>query len=444
MYKNIKKYLFQENYPFHMPGHKGNFFAFDITEIPKMDILSAPSGIIKNFQNKIAKKFFAEKSFFLVNGSSAGIVAAICACANEDTTVYVPRNAHVSLFNGLVFSGAKPVYFLPEITDDGLYGGVSPEIFNDITHGAVVFIVSPTYEGFVSDIAAIAKNVHARGGVLIVDEAHGAHFSFHDCFPKTAMQQGADIAVNSLHKTLPVISGCAVLHAQGNRINFSRLQFFINAMQTTSPSYLMMANCDFVLHKLWNNPCLFEEYVSRLINLREELPCFTDSAALRLSGSERIGNNAIVDVDDGKLLFIESSVHTAEKISEIFSNEYKLQLEMAKGKHLLAITSVADTQEGFSQLEKAVNGFNKTFNKIIKESVSLPIILPEQVLSPRDAMQRESEEVPSSEAIGRISAEIITEYPPGIATVIPGERINTLLAKKIVRVVKWSFHQRRG
>ncbi|MCL2225617.1 MAG: aminotransferase class I/II-fold pyridoxal phosphate-dependent enzyme [Defluviitaleaceae bacterium] len=446
MHKEIEDYLTRGLYPFHMPGHKRNakFFPthsnmLDLTEIPCMDVLSSPRGIIKNFQKKIAEFFFAEESFFLVNGSSSGIIAALCAVfsdAEKKRPLFAARNSHVSFYNGLVFCGAKPTYFMPEITADGLAGGVSPKPFDDIPQGAVVFLVSPTYEGFVSDIAAIAQKVHAANGILIVDEAHGAHFPFHERFPKSAMQLGADISINSLHKTLPAISGCAVLHANSARVDLSRLKFFINAMQTTSPSYMLMASCDFMLEKLWREPHLFEEYVTRLDNFRQELS--GETGTLRLIGRERIGENAIFDMDDGKLLFASNTcADSAEEIAEIFAQKYKLQFEMAKGNHLLAMTSVADTAEGFARLNTAAREYGATCRTACTKPATAPSpTLPEIILTPRQAAQSQTETIPAGHATGRISAEIIADYPPGIAKIVPGERITDVIEKPYVRVVK--------
>ncbi|MCL2576650.1 MAG: decarboxylase [Defluviitaleaceae bacterium] len=439
MYKNISNYLEKEIYPFHMPGHKRNadFFPphlhlLDLTEIPNMDVLSEPTGIIKSFQEKIANFFGTEESFFLVNGSSAGIVAAMCGIS-ENRPLFAARNSHISLYNGLVLSGAMPAYFLPEIMSDGLAGGVSPCVFDDLPQRAAVFIVSPTYEGFVSNIAAIAKKVHARDGILIVDEAHGAHFPFHEKFPKSALQSGADIVINSLHKTLPAVSGCALLHVNTTRVDLSRLRFFVNAVQTTSPSYMLMASCNFMLEKLWNEPDLFEKYVTRLGKIREELAACEES--LQLSGRERIGKNAIFDIDEGKFLF--SAAGKAEEISEIMADKYKIQFEMAKGRHLLAMTSVADSEKGFARLKNAILRYNAEYTTTCADSHdTLSYALPEIVLTPREAMQSETEIIPSEKAIGRISAEIIAEYPPGIAKIAPGERIRERFNKPFVRIVR--------
>ncbi|MCL1845668.1 MAG: hypothetical protein FWF77_07175 [Defluviitaleaceae bacterium] len=412
MYKELKTLLRRNAHPFHMPGHKRNadffppdLFRFDLTELPKTDVLSAPTGMIRLLQEKIAWFYGADESFLLVNGSSAGIVAAICATAGEKTPVFVPRNAHVSAYNGLVFSGASPTYYLPKITDEVLIGGVSPEIFDDMPRGAVALVVSPTYEGFVSDIAAIAEKVHARDGVLIVDEAHGAHFAFHEYFPTHAVALGADIVINSFHKTLPMMSPCAVLHVRSKRVDTSRVRFFLNAMQTTSPSFAMMAQCDFALEKLWTNPECFKKYAGILVNVRWNV------------------RRQLVETDDiGKFLF--SGVIKSRDV--VF--------EMVTRRHTLAVSSVADTLEGLIAMAFAARKKLRPPSPLKR----MPrFLLPEVAMSPREAMAHPSEEIPREHAIDRISAELITKYPPGIAILAPGEKIikKAQIPKPTVRVV---------
>ena len=443
MYKEILAYLSRDIYPFHMPGHKRNpaylppdLAQLDMTEIPGMDVLAAPEGLIKKLQEEIAGFYGADQSYFLVNGSSAGIVAAICAACTENTALVAPRNAHVSMYNGLALSGARPVYVLPAYTHDNLAGGLPPEALDIMPRGAAVFAVSPTYEGFVSDIAAIAREVHSRDGVLIVDEAHGAHFAFDKRFPPTALSQGADIAINSFHKTLPALTQCAVLHVKGNRIDLPRLRYYINAVQTSSPSYVFIASCDFMLRKLWECPRHFDEYLARLDDIRNTLPNANQNAALVLSGKERVGTAAIHGYDPGKLLFsyagkiksIGNCELPIEKcIAAAMVDDYKIQMEYANERHVLAMTSVADTDEGFKRLKAAICGVNEKYS----ESISHPFsdatnstpTLPEIVLTPREALSRETELVSREKATGRIAGELITAYPPGIALATPGEKI---------------------
>jgi lysine decarboxylase len=278
------------------------------------------------------------------------------------------------------------------------------EKFDDLPQNAVVFVTSPTYEGFMANIAEIAEKVHARGGLLVVDEAHGAHFAFHEYFPKSALSLGADIVINSLHKTLPTMSGMAVLHMKkGAKVDASRLRFFVNAMHTTSPSYFLLAQCDFALGKLWENPAFFDEYVSRLKNLRTQL-------------------NPIPTDDPTKLLF--KTDISAEKVAKILVDEYKIQPEMARGQSLLFMTSVADTEEGFERLVGAVHGIKKHIVPTKKLSTLFFSTLPKIVISPREAMLAQHEIVPAAQAVGRISAELVVEYPPGIPLLVPGERVS--------------------
>jgi len=474
-----------------MPGHKRNrmFFPdslanFDLTEIPGMDNLRAPDGIIKDMQSRIAEFYGADESYILVNGSTAGITAAICAVCEEGSKLYAARNGHVSMYSGMAFSGALPIYIQPEVVTgcrgDGsldtqlqkdncsyrrmacqenhlpgtLAGGINPNVLDDMEEGAAAIIVSPTYEGFVSDIKAIADKVHSRGGILIVDEAHGAHFQFHSAFPESALQMGADIVVQSFHKTLPALGQLAVLHVKGPRVDTARLRFYIQAMQTTSPSYMLMAQLDYALSMLWSRPELFDMYVSRLRALTNALaPGVTQP--VELASANLKGRYGIHDVDRGKLLFRININQSAVEISKILADEYRVQLEMAAGRHMLAMTSVADTDEGMQRLWAAIGAFNiryvgaglnaracegKHITAHDDGSMHAPCCrsTPEQVLTPQQAARRATEVVPWEASAGRIAAEVIAAYPPGIAVVAPGERIPKGLPKTAshIRVIK--------
>ena len=492
MYEHLQAYLSKDIYPFHMPGHKRNpmflpteLAGLDLTEIPGMDVLRKPTGVIRSLQDAIAKFYGSDESYVLVNGSSAGVIAAICAVSSEGDRIYAARNGHVSMFNGMALAGAIPVYIMPELAPDGLAGGIIPETLDNMQDGAVVFLVSPTYEGFVSDIRAIAEKVHNHNGILIVDEAHGAHFRFHDAFPDSALDLGADIVVQSFHKTLPVLGQIAVLHVKSPRVDVPRLRFFLQAMQTTSPSYMLMGQLDYALNMLWKRPELFDMYVNRLDALRKALT--TDNSQLiRLTGQERIGQHGIYDIDRSKLLFcldttcnngrtLGLSPHfddSATSLSEILAAEYRIQLEMAAGRHLLAMTSVADTDEGIQRLWAAIGSMNIKYeakaenpcytrgsiartldgtdtyhaplpaqNHRISFVDSLSVLnrfIPKLTLPPSQSIRQETETVPWEQAAGRIAGEIITTYPPGIALVTPGELIPYDLPKlaPTIQVIK--------
>jgi lysine decarboxylase len=416
-----------------------------------MDVLSEPTGCLRDMQENLAAFFGADESFFLVNGSTAGIVAAVCAVCKDGDTLYAARNGHASMYSGMALAGAVPEYFYPQIRPDGLPGAVSPDVFDRMPRGAAAFIVSPTYEGFVSDIAAIAARVHERDGILIVDEAHGAHFPFHKAFPPPAISQGADITVNSLHKTLPAPGQTAVLHVRGRRADRARLRFYINAVQTSSPSYILMGAADYALKILWKNPALFDDYVKRLFLLREKLSGGTCGQFAR-----RLINLLPCEKgDDPSKLLFACKPGFAQHISEVLANEHKIQTEMAWGNHILALTSAADTNEGFTRLINAVQAVNArgatlpagttfTASREAQSTGKHPPAppdcaggIPEVIFPPRAALQLPAETVPVSEAAGRISAELIAPCPPGIALLAPGERIpaGTALPKDRIRVL---------
>ena len=435
MYEKIQEYLARGNYPFHMPGHKRNpkflppgLLALDVTEIPSMDVLSSPTGIIKELQEKIANFYGAQQSFLLVNGSSAGVMAAICAtCANGGSLV-VPRNTHVSVYRGMVLAGAVPHYIMPQVTAQGLAGGVSPESLAYMPHGATVIVVSPTYEGVVSDIAAIAQVVHARGGILIVDEAHGAHFAFNSAFPKHALACGADIVVQSLHKTLPVPSQVAVLHVGTSRVNIQQLAFYANTLQTTSPSYMLMAACDYSLGLLWQDLGHFDIYTQQLLKLRASLPHSKQRVSLRLITSGMPGQDAVFDTDRGKILL---EVNTQVDISRLLAQNYNIEVEMSTPRHILAMTSVADTVQGFNRLKEAVQDiaarlpFDAEIEAQHYSNKHAAIALPHVAIAPRQAVTMKTKKVPWHSAGGKICGQLVTQYPPGITLLAPGEVISS-------------------
>ena len=392
-----------------------NLIPLDITEIPDMDVLGAPTGIIKNLQEKIAGFYGAKASYLLVNGSSAGVIACICACCKPGDTLVVPRNAHVSVYNALVISGATPQYVMPG------------QSLDNIPQGATVLVVSPTYEGHILDIATIAKQVHAKQGRLIVDEAHGAHLPF--IHKSSATTLGADMVVQSLHKTLPAFSQCAVVHCNNGGDN---LQFWLNAIQTTSPSYMFMASCDYMLTKLWENPNCFANYLDRLQALRQGIP--KENAPL-----------ALEDTHDPCKIWLKVSTHiSGEAMAKIMAEKYKVQMEMATPTHVLAMTTVADTPLGFEMLKTAIDEINATFTYVKSTATGECFTLPKMAMTPREAIHALWEVIPWEAAPGRIAAQLVSKYPPGIALLAPGEVVPPGLEKvqntlRVVRLEKTSF-----
>jgi len=254
LYSKLMAYGNSDVYPFHMPGHKRNkkfdeFYKMDITEIEGFDNLHHPESIILEAEQRAAHLFGAEETFFLVNGSTSGILAAISSISKEGSTVLVARNSHKSVYHGIYLNNLKVTYLIPDVIEEfDINGGIDPEeVRICMEHNkeiAGVIITSPTYDGVVSDIRKIADIVHEYGIPLIVDEAHGAHFPLWDEAPESAISCGADMVIHSLHKTLPSLTQTALLHVNGNIVDRDKIRRFLGIYQSSSPSYVLMASID--------------------------------------------------------------------------------------------------------------------------------------------------------------------------------------------------------
>jgi arginine/lysine/ornithine decarboxylase len=403
----------------------------DLTEISGLDNLHNPKGAIAKTQELLAKIYHADESFILVNGSSCGIIAAICAVCGENETIIMPRNSHISAFHGLVFSGAKPIYYYPKIKPEGYFCAVEPfaieKMIRNNPSAKAVLAVSPTYEGFVSDIKKILEICCKYEKILIVDEAHGAHFPFYEGFPKSASHCGADIVINSLHKTLPTMTQSAVLHVNGKTMDRQRLKYFLGSVQTTSPSYIFMGVVDEALRRLYNNKSLFDNYLNLLRAARKNL---TNNMNIRLINTD----------DPGKLLFALPDKIQGGEVEEILMKEYKIALEMVRPHYVLALSSVADRAFGFARLTKGIGDLDTRINRAVPMGNGIytdayDFAKTEMVCTPREAtFSFASETVRVSDSIGRVSAEFINEYPPGVPLLVPGERIHEAAALRMCRI----------
>lgn len=417
-------------YPFHMPGHKRNTdimqmmnpYALDITEVPGFDDLHAADGILLSSMQKAAALFGSRRAFFLVGGSSCGLIAGIFALANEGETVIAARNCHKSVYNGLMLRGCKTAYINPEISENGFCLGVTPaeaeKAFCENPDAKLMIITSPTYEGIVSDIRGIAEACHKRGAALLVDEAHGAHLGFSDKFPESAVSCGADIVVQSVHKTLPAFTQTALLHLCTERAEKSKIAEWLTVFQSSSPSYILMAGIDSCCDLLKNRGDeLFAEYTERLDKFYKEAEGLKN---IKIYGGEE-GSFAR---DIGKLVIISGRAGiSGGEIAEILLKKYKLQLEMSAAGYALAMTSVCDTNEGFERLLSALI-------EIDKEAKGAPIEVSPQITPCKAAMTLKEGAKLSGEALrfekcaGKISAEFVYAYPPGIPLIAPGEIIS--------------------
>ncbi|MDR1705257.1 MAG: aminotransferase class I/II-fold pyridoxal phosphate-dependent enzyme [Clostridiales bacterium] len=437
VYRFIKEYLKKDIYPFHMPGHKRNprflpaeLMGMEITEFPGADNLLAPAGVIKELEERIARVFGAEVSFLMTNGSTGCLLAALMAVRKQGAKVLVARNCHKSVYSALVLSGMRPVYVYPEMTDINIAGGVSPAAieaaFRENPGICAAVITSPTYEGFVSDVSAIAEITRGYGVPLIVDEAHGAGFNLSDKLPESAVACGADIVVHSLHKRMPMLSQTAVMHVKSGILDPAFVKKGFNLIQSTSPSYILMAQVDYALGLMLDDPGIMAGYLKNLLDLRAKLP---KEGILRLVGEEYDGRFAIKQTDISKIvLYIDGKELSGGRIERIFAEDYGVQLELSGLCHVIAMTTPGDTGEGFNRLFRAVNAVNEgkisAGDSNVFERISAPP-RPQIVLTPRDAFYEKTRSVKLSEALSLISAGFIIPYPPGIPLVAPGEIITS-------------------
>ncbi len=365
-------------------------------------------------------------------------MASILSVCGDGEELLVARNCHRSVYSALVLSGAKPIYFMPELLRErGVFGGVDgaklKKMVQSYPKAKAVVLTSPTYEGFTSDVMTIAKIVHEMGMLLIIDEAHGAHMRFHPAFPKTALESGADLVIQSLHKTLPSLTQTAVLHVQGKGANRDRLRQALAMVQTSSPSYLFLSSMDFCrqwLDSRGNGE--FSLYVARLTEFREEMK---QLKAMTLLGKEVCGQAAIHDMDLGKLdFFLERGNFYGTELGRMLLDGYGIQAELWGMGHIIAMTSPADDAEGFQRLTEAMKEIDKKLAKELpkkEKAFSVGYDLPKASILPRKAFFAAKEVIPVAKSPGRVCGEFIIPYPPGAPMLVPGELITEELLQKM-------------
>ena len=423
-----------QNAAFHTPGHKrgqGSFEAFrdligdralqaDLPELPELDNLFAPQGAIDEAQQFAAETFGAEQTWFLINGSTCGIIAAILATCNPGDKILLPRNVHQSAISGLILSGAVPIFLQPEydpILD--IAHCVSPETIaialKQHPDAKVVLLVHPTYYGICGDLSAIATLTHAAGIPLLVDEAHGAHFIFHPDFPISAIAAGADLTVQSTHKTLSALTQASMLHVQGDRIDRDRIARSLQLVQSTSPNYLLLASLDAARAQM---ACQGKELMTRTLELADRARSHIKSV---LQPSVSPGCFAI---DRTRLTITVSDFgldgFTAD---ELLHQTFGVTAEFPSLQHLTFIVSLGNTERDIDRLIQAIDLLPvcSSIAPTLRNRVHSPFSVPP--LSPRQAFFALSKSVPLEAAIDEISAELICPYPPGIPVLLPGERI---------------------
>ncbi|MBR6799130.1 MAG: aminotransferase class V-fold PLP-dependent enzyme [Firmicutes bacterium] len=449
MKKSVTQFLLdhaaEKPVSFHMPGHKGsdiyrrygydeflnNFIDCDITEIPGADNLFQTEGVIRETAEKYRRLYDVKKSYLLINGTSGGLIAAILASVPQGKKLVMARNCHKSVFNALTLGGIEPVYAYPSMVEEyGISGAVEAEeiarCLDENPEAEAVILPSPNYYGICSDIKAIADVVHARGKVLIVDQAHGAHLKFMAGEPKAAEECGADIVVNSTHKTLCSFTQSAVLNYNSDRVEQYILEDKLQAIQSTSPSYLLMASLDI-------NADILEKHGERLFSAwQSNIEDFYAKAA----AVEGLKLMEVPGAMDKTKINIDMSRYGIDgnQLEELLM-EKGIYSELVTGNILMCMTGIGNTGADFERLLAALKSIaeERAFDKDGSDHGAAGTEGCDKADNSGAALwmkRRALHEIPKKkqqvhidESEGLICAASIIPYPPGIPFVCPGEEI---------------------
>lgn len=449
LFDALKEYHKRNVIPFDVPGHKhgkglkefGDFVGnkvleIDVNSMKPLDNISNPISVIKEAEELAAEAYWADHAFFLVNGTTSGVQAMIMSVCMPGDKIILPRNAHKSAINGLILSGAQPVYIQPEINNKlGIAMGVSLESVEKAIakhpDAKAIFLINPTYYGATSDIKRIVRLAHKHGMAVLVDEAHGAHFKFHPELPPDAIELGADMCAVSIHKTGGSLTQSSLLLLKEGLIEKKMVRTVLNLTQTTSASYLLMSSIDVARKMLAVHG---EEVLTRVLKLcRDARNEINNIDGLYAFGKELVGTPGVYDFDETKLgINVAGLGITGFEAYDILRDEYNIQVELGDVFNILAIVSVGDTEESINALVEALKSMSIKYRGDKKRFENVMLENPEVIVSPRDAFYSSKKVVRLEDAVGEISGESIMVYPPGIPIVTPGERIS----KEIIEYVK--------
>lgn len=428
----LNKILNDEIISFHMPGHKKgytyqqlgykdiatNIYRLDTTEIPGTDNLHTPEESIKDSLEMAKRAFKSDKTYYLVNGSTCGIEAAIMAITNPKDKLIINRDCHQSAINACILGDVDPVYINTTINEgtnaiEGINFYNVKQVIDENLDAKAIFVTYPTYFGNVFDLEKVCKYAHSKNMIVVVDEAHGAHLGLSETLPKTALSQGADIVIQSTHKTLPSFTQSSMLHIQGNRVDENRLSTMLRITQSSSPSYILMASLELAVDLYINKGRnLMNNLIKNINDLKEEL---NNLKHLKFDKS-----------DDITKIFINTKQMgiTGYELEDILRKNYKIQVELANYYGILLIATIGNTKDEFDSLRNALYKIDSEYFKQ-KELVDIkyPISVPKKEFTPREAFYTNTKSVKIDDSIGMICGEYIIPYPPGISLVSPGEVI---------------------
>ncbi len=440
---------------FHTPGHKSGkgistrfrkfvgprVFSIDLTCLDEVDSLQKPRGVIKEAQELAAEIYGADRSYFLVNGTSGGNQAMVVATLNPGEPVLVTRNVHKSVVSGMIMTGCQPV-FIPFRTEHGAsfplnYG--TRDILDSIDRHPEIrtlYLTSPNYYGVTIDLPRVAEAAHARDMRVLLDEAHGPHLHFHPELPSSGMAAGIDLTVQSTHKIIGGMTQASMLHARKERIDVERLSTVLRYLQTTSPSYILMASLDLARMqmategvKLLGRALELARWARLKIREIPGLKCANRTEIQAMSGGEN-------DLDETKLTIdVRGWGVSGYQVSQRLNLEFGIQVEMADIDHVLVIVSIGDHRGDLERLVNALTALSRENHRQESRSPIPSMVFFDNLLrmTPREAFFAPHESIPLEDSVGRIAKDIVTVYPPGVPLLVPGEEITAPVIDTLCR-----------
>jgi arginine/lysine/ornithine decarboxylase len=425
--------------PFDVPGHKrgrGNpelteflgekCLSVDVNSMKMLDNLCHPVSVIREAEQLAAEAFGAAHAFFMIGGTTSAVQTMILTACKRGDKIIMPRNVHRSAINALILCGATPIYIDPEMDKSlGISLGMSYRAVEEAVKAnpdaKAILVNNPTYYGICSNVEALAKLAHEHGMLLLADEAHGTHFYFHDKLPAGAMTVGADMAALSMHKSGGSLTQSSMLLI-GPNVSEGYVHQIINLTQTTSGSYLLMASLDISRRNLaLNGYNSFEKVTKMAQYAREEI---NDIGGYYAYGNELKNGGSIFDFDETKLVVNTRSIGlTGIEVYDLLRDEYDIQMEFGDLSNVMAYISIGDRLQDIERLAGALADIRRLYAKPEQSFFSAEYVTPIVKATPQEAFYAEKEQLPIDNCVGRISAESVMCYPPGIPILSPGEVI---------------------
>ena len=456
---------------FRIPGHRldrgvsarwtqktgTHIFSYDVTETPLTDDLHHPEGAIAEAQQLLGQLYGADRSFFLVNGSTCGNEAMILGAALEGEKIMIARNAHKSAMMGLILSGADPVYVMPELLPEwSIQGGITADAvqkcFAENPDCKALFLVCPSYYGICSDLKAIANVCHSHGALLLVDEAHGGHLYFHSQLPQGALACGADVCVQSMHKVAGALTQSSVLHIKNHGIRefvLEKIAENLHLVQSTSPSYLLMASLDCARYELaQNGEIMMEKALTLAEATRKRLRDIYGFRCMDSTNTKMTHMSELCCLDRTRLVISASTLGlTGFALDSILFENYGVNMELSDYENVLAVVTYANEQRDMDRLVHACADISKTCHAESHSispaaTITIPAFpkLPPRIMTPRKAYFAEKRDIPWQNAAGHIAGQMLAPYPPGIPVIYPGKQITPEVWAYIERFRKDGRH----